>query len=437
MKIERNDPCHCGSGKKYKKCCLAKDEAAARQAARVAPEAVDPFVAGDTVSRLPMPGDRPPPEPRLLSPQEAAREELWNEFEAADIAEVPALFRRALDGQLLDDEFAFELLSRLHDKRELAQFDTLLEELRAAQPDLYRSSAHYYLEMQIADAIATSRLERLPELAAALAETTGNDLDLFYRSRDRLAYHGLLQLLADTMARAWPHVRASNKFIFGADQEFAADAQQFTLLAYLEHTAAPRADDPSLLAALEQFAAVDQQVLADHLALFTGEEDRPWDRTDMPDDERLNRLGFRFQGELARRWGVHLGRGELGRVALITYTGERGATRTQKSRDKRRSGGPAAPGLLCPDRESLDHYIAQRLDILSYHPIEAAVTLELTPYWLRFLQGQDLITAEQCAEALRSLGKLVQDAEPIWADHQSDPSLGPNIRAAWERAADG
>lgn len=26
MKIGRNDPCHCGSGKKYKKCCLQKDE---------------------------------------------------------------------------------------------------------------------------------------------------------------------------------------------------------------------------------------------------------------------------------------------------------------------------------------------------------------------------------------------------------------------------
>jgi hypothetical protein len=24
----RNEPCHCGSGKKYKQCCLAKDEAA-------------------------------------------------------------------------------------------------------------------------------------------------------------------------------------------------------------------------------------------------------------------------------------------------------------------------------------------------------------------------------------------------------------------------
>jgi SEC-C motif len=22
----RNDPCHCGSGKKYKRCCMAKDQ---------------------------------------------------------------------------------------------------------------------------------------------------------------------------------------------------------------------------------------------------------------------------------------------------------------------------------------------------------------------------------------------------------------------------
>ena len=28
----RNDPCHCGSGRKYKQCCLDKDEAEARAA---------------------------------------------------------------------------------------------------------------------------------------------------------------------------------------------------------------------------------------------------------------------------------------------------------------------------------------------------------------------------------------------------------------------
>jgi hypothetical protein len=36
----RNDPCHCGSGRKYKQCCLDKDEAKVRDAqAKAAAEA--------------------------------------------------------------------------------------------------------------------------------------------------------------------------------------------------------------------------------------------------------------------------------------------------------------------------------------------------------------------------------------------------------------
>lgn len=34
--IGRNDPCHCGSGKKYKKCHLEKDEAKARKEREIA-----------------------------------------------------------------------------------------------------------------------------------------------------------------------------------------------------------------------------------------------------------------------------------------------------------------------------------------------------------------------------------------------------------------
>jgi len=32
LKIGRNDPCHCGSGQKYKRCCQEKDETAERAA---------------------------------------------------------------------------------------------------------------------------------------------------------------------------------------------------------------------------------------------------------------------------------------------------------------------------------------------------------------------------------------------------------------------
>ena len=35
----RNDPCHCGSGRKYKQCCLEKDDAAAREARAKAADA--------------------------------------------------------------------------------------------------------------------------------------------------------------------------------------------------------------------------------------------------------------------------------------------------------------------------------------------------------------------------------------------------------------
>ncbi len=41
LKFGRNDPCPCGSGKKYKKCCLARDEALVRQSAVPWPEQTD------------------------------------------------------------------------------------------------------------------------------------------------------------------------------------------------------------------------------------------------------------------------------------------------------------------------------------------------------------------------------------------------------------
>ena len=44
MKTGRNDPCHCGSGQKYKKCCEAKDEAA-----RVAQLAAEQAALVDTL----------------------------------------------------------------------------------------------------------------------------------------------------------------------------------------------------------------------------------------------------------------------------------------------------------------------------------------------------------------------------------------------------
>jgi hypothetical protein len=52
--LGRNDPCHCGSGKKYKQCHLVKDEEAER--AKRAKEVVS---ATDAAPEAPKPGPVP------------------------------------------------------------------------------------------------------------------------------------------------------------------------------------------------------------------------------------------------------------------------------------------------------------------------------------------------------------------------------------------
>jgi SEC-C motif len=70
--LGRNDPCHCGSGRKYKQCCLDKDEAAAREArAKAAAEA--PAPAGEEAQ-----GAAPPPPPK----QTHATRQPWKKGQA-------------------------------------------------------------------------------------------------------------------------------------------------------------------------------------------------------------------------------------------------------------------------------------------------------------------------------------------------------------------
>lgn len=65
----RNEPCHCGSGRKYKQCCLEKD-AAARRKARASEE--QPATGGGAApADAPKPG--PPPRQQTQQPWKGPR----------------------------------------------------------------------------------------------------------------------------------------------------------------------------------------------------------------------------------------------------------------------------------------------------------------------------------------------------------------------------
>jgi hypothetical protein len=249
MKAGRNDPCPCGSGKKYKKCCLRKDQEAADLAppVLVTPPNPDPLAAArPKPSRGARPALSPLPEPPPQPPDPAAEawNARWKEFEAQDGEGRVAVFLKTLDDtDLMDDEMAFEMLSALHggaaERGERQRFADLVGALRERRPELYDEGAHYYLSWLLQDALVEGRRDTLPALARELGARAGRDIDTVRRSLDGLAYHGELSALVEAMRAGWPGVKPSANILPWGIDEWAAKGVDYEVFDYLEHTASP------------------------------------------------------------------------------------------------------------------------------------------------------------------------------------------------------
>jgi hypothetical protein len=123
LKLGRNDPCHCGSGRKYKKCHLAEDEA--REQAQIhervaqdlrvlaGPGAPGPPLPFAPSSPLSLPVLHPPaaagPQPLELVDTAA-----WEAFVAASYEGKIEMFEQAVQTGDIDPDSAFDMLSEIH-----------------------------------------------------------------------------------------------------------------------------------------------------------------------------------------------------------------------------------------------------------------------------------------------------------------------------------
>jgi len=75
----RNEPCRCGSGKKYKHCCLAKDEAADTKARekREKAEKAAAAKAAKKAEKEGAPAEEPAAEPTQRRPRRHGTEQPW------------------------------------------------------------------------------------------------------------------------------------------------------------------------------------------------------------------------------------------------------------------------------------------------------------------------------------------------------------------------
>jgi len=481
MNIGRNDLCHCGSGKKYKKCCLSKDEEAVRPDA-VKPKAPIPLRAishdHDCSHRS---GDKNcphvPPDLTFIPASEPdpyfeAWDERWEEFEAADYEERIALFTQTLNAPPsplapalvtgMDDEMAFRMLNELffqtikHDERD--RFDALTESLRERDPRVYQENADYILDWSITNALVSGRFDLAAALLRKLTPIAHQVFDIWNQVRERMAYYGQLPALVEAMRLSWPSIRESREIKPLAISEYRALCVHMETLNYLEEVGEPQIENPAFRERLRFFMDEDENFDYAQQALWidclVGCNNHPWALDDFKielhiqpqrsDEEILKTLlasepnyGLRHLSELTARFihylhkveGTSYVKAELARDEIYTLIAKREFNKRRPGRAGKRES-PERP--LALSSQDLDARLELLLESLTPSPYKAAALMESAPAWMRFLESQQLIDADLCRRRLR-------DFEPI-ADNliktlDRDPT-DPRISLALKRQAE-
>src|SRR5271157_1116024 len=474
MKAGRNDPCPCGSGKKYKKCCLAKDqEASLSETAVIAPPS--PSVA--PANSVPFLTEQHPKPVGLTAPARAAAaptpplppdpvtergESRWREFESQnDEGRIGVFLETLEDAEVMTDDMAFEMLSILHTDAAKSggrtRFAECVGALRERQPEVFDEGAHFYLSWCLQDALAESRQDVVPSLARELAARAGRDIDIFNRASDTLGFHGHLDVLAEALRIAWPLVKSSNNVVPWGVSEFAEKGANHEIFDYLEHPASPDPADAVLLDRVKFFIEEPREdYLREFIGDLTGKSGREWgvddfalgpprkrSREDWDTEQEesqsrdqgainLSRLISAFVGYLRREEGVPFPRGELVRHELYRYFVRRNegdldprpSMLEQAMHPNRKLPKPPRPAHpLCPERVTLEVHLAGMMGMMSglYHT--AAALFLAMPAWLRFLESLRLIDADTSSKVLAELLPLHASLLRVWEQYTDDPLL--------------
>jgi hypothetical protein len=475
MKAGRNDACPCGSGKKYKKCCLGKDLVAAPAqpiVSSVLRSATGPLRANSVpatssrsgLSSSPAQATKAPTPPPPPDPIAERGDRRWKEFESQSEDGRIAIFLETLeDAEVMSDSMAYEMLTVLHSdaakRGDRPRFHELVGALRERRPSVFEQSAHFYLSWCISDALGENRLDAAASLTRELAARAGDDIDIFNRTAEALAYHGQLSLLVEAFRIALPSVRTSTNIVPWGVTRFMNMASDYEIFDYLERTSSPDPADPVLFDRVTYFVKDPRaEYLAEILNDLTeksGREQRvedfslrpppkkandPWDEDEdeeEPEDpdpaqRNLLRLIREFVGYMHREEGVPFPRGQLVRNDLDDYFLERHrgdldprpSMLEQALDPKRKRPKPPRPAHpLCPERVTLEVFLARMMGGFNGLYYRAAAVFQAIPAWLRFLESRRLIDADIRQKVAKELLPLHATLSKIWQSYLDDPAL--------------
>ena len=477
MAPKRNDPCPCGSGKKYKHCHMKEDLPRAQAALRNPP--------APAVRHVPPPVHHAPAvvnapavveEPEELDPEIERFNQLYAEFHAADYEEQKAILRTAIEEKALDGELAFDFFNTIYaqmvERGERAEFGRLGTLLQTHQPDVYAKENHWFWSWEVHDALALGDDEALQRATNQLIENGGKDLDQFYPVYNCLLYHDRRSVLLNALDKHSLQL-VEGKYFPGVEDEVNRKCSDVIVLNYIEEHPADAllAEDnlDSLCAALAPYTV---DLLRDQLATFIawagGLKHREWTLADFafappppkrdmwyeedePEPEpdpavmHLRNLSSEFLYYARHTENIPLTKADLARANLANYILERdrgeltddessrGSGPLKRSKKGRGKQNAQHNHVLLPDHKTLDRYLLRFYGFLALDTHEGAALFELIPAWVRFLHAKGLVEKTAGDDALSSLQALSQSLLKI-LEGRSDPLLTMNMRK-WQEDA--
>lgn len=239
--IGRNSPCHCGSGKKYKKCCLIQDEEKARleqnpdllyekdeYSEKMASD--DESESLELISNFTQPEIQQESKPELILSETTSEEEkIINDwFDIYRKITDPDKFLDHLNYFLvnhpklvhhlgLEEEVLFELQALLLRYGREDEYIEVLLAIRVDYPEIYLQSFSYYDRDLIAYYISKGELNKASEFIAGFIVYPDDNPDILFTLVDFLCVSNQQALLAGFLEKIYLQVLYS-KNIIGAGQ---------------------------------------------------------------------------------------------------------------------------------------------------------------------------------------------------------------------------
>ncbi len=251
-KLGKKDPCPCGSGKKYKRCCLEKDEAAGKSQLRAPQAARSPNAPAPPQTRTPSTSQEE------LTPDE----KWWQDFaerceEAKSGADALELLRLAsAEGPPLDEDLLLDYLGlpikRVANDGMHAECMAVIDALAARFPVRVGQKSSYFERWRFESALERADVNIVAE-ARRFGPHVHAVIDLVIDLPLRLAWEGKVTALRALTEAAWGPTTADTNLMGSALDEWGGLAVGAVLLDHLERGTQVRPDDPALLADIAPF----------------------------------------------------------------------------------------------------------------------------------------------------------------------------------------